>query len=152
MVARKTTSKKSFAANSHSLRSAERAASTVFFVDRSLGKRVVAQALRDAGVAVKVHDDHFPQDATDVEWLTAAGKQDWVVLSKDKQIRRNPLERAAIATASVKAFFLTQQGISGPEMASIFVKALPGMVARADSQPGPFIYTISRAGLFTRVK
>lgn len=152
MVARKTTSKKSFAANSPSPRSIERLASTVFFVDRSLGKRIVAQALRDAGAVVEVHDDHFPQDATDVEWLTAAGKHNWVVLSKDKQIRRNPLERAAIASASVKAFFLTQQGISGPEMAAIFVQALPGMVSRAVSQPGPFIYTISRAGVLARLK
>jgi predicted nuclease of predicted toxin-antitoxin system len=113
---------------------------------------VVAQALRDAGVQVKVHDDHFQQAATDVEWLTAAGRQNWVVLSKDKQIRRNPLERAAIANTRVKAFFLTHQGMSGPEMAEVFVRALSQMTSKAVSQPGPFIYTVSRMGVLARVK
>ena len=151
MVARKTTSKKSSGASSHSPPDG-RGKSPTFFVDRSLGKLVVAQALREAGANVEVHDDHFSQDATDIEWLTVAGKNNWLVLSKDKQIRRNPLEREALASAGVKAFFLTQQGISGPEMAALFVKVLPGMISRASTQTGPFVYTISRAGEFVRIK
>ena len=113
---------------------------------------MVAQALRVAGARVKAHDDHFPQYATDVEWLTAAGRQNWVVLSKDKQIRRNPLERAAIVNARVKAFFLTHQGMSGPEMAEVFVNALSQLTSKAIAQPGPFIYTVSRTGVLARVK
>lgn len=144
--------RKSFAVNSRSPRKSDQSVPLVFFVDRSLGKHIVAKALRDAGAVVEVHDDHFPQDATDVEWLTASGKKGWIVLSKDKQIRRNPIERKAIANAGVKSFFLTQQGLSGPEMASIFAKALPGMTTRAATRPGPFIYTISRAGVFASVK
>src|SRR3990170_635119 len=62
MAARKRTSRKSSAASSRSQRDAERLASLVFFIDRSLGKRVVAQSLRDAGAHVEVHDDYFPQD------------------------------------------------------------------------------------------
>jgi hypothetical protein len=151
MAARKRTSKKSSAASSRSRRDAERLASLVLFVDRSLGKRVVAQSLRSANPRVEVHDDHFSQDATDVDWLTTVGQRGWVVLSKDEYIRRNPIERAAFEQARVKAFFLTQQGLSGPEMAEIFAKALPGIVRRATRQPGPFIYTVSRSGVFSRV-
>lgn len=151
MAARKRTSRKSSAASSRSRRDAERLASLVFFIDLSLGKRVVAQSLRDAGACVEVHDDYFPQDATDVDWLTSVGQRVWVVLSKDERIRRNPLERAAFDRALVKAFFLTQQGLSGPEMAEIFVKALPGITRRVVRQPGPFIYTIAGNGVFSRV-
>lgn len=151
MAGRKRRSKKSSAASSRSRRDAERLASVVFFVDRSLGKRVVAQSLRVAGARVEVHDDHFPENATDVDWITGAGQRDWIVLSKDEQIRRDPLERDAIKQARVKAFFLTQQGLSGPEMGEIFVRALPGMVRRATRQPGPFIFTVSRSGVFSRV-
>jgi hypothetical protein len=50
-----------------------------------------------------------------------------------------------------RAFFLTQQGLSGPEMGEIFVRALAGMVRRALRQPGPFIFTVSRSGVFSRV-
>ena len=38
-----------------------------FFVDRALGGKVVAVALRTAGEQVKAHDDLFPQDTDDVD-------------------------------------------------------------------------------------
>lgn len=79
----------------------------VFFIDRSLGRRYVAQALRDAGAKVEIHDDHFPQTTSDVDWLTEVGKRGWVVLSKDERIRRNRIERGALVAARVRAFFLT---------------------------------------------
>lgn len=151
MAARKKKSRKSSAASSSSRREAERLASVVFFVDRSLGRRVVAQTLRDAGAQVEVHDDHFAQETTDVDWIIGAGQRGWIVLSKDEQIRRNPLEREAVQRGRVKAFFLTQQGLSGPEMGEIFVKALPGMVRRTVRQAGPFIFTVSRSGVFSRL-
>ena len=59
----------------------------VFFVDRSLGRKIIPGALRDAGEEVRIHDEHFPQDAKDEVWLAEAGKQGWVVLTKDKNIR-----------------------------------------------------------------
>lgn len=43
-----------------------------FFVDRSLGGRIVADALRAAGAAFVVHDDHFERDAPDQKWLESA--------------------------------------------------------------------------------
>jgi predicted nuclease of predicted toxin-antitoxin system len=142
----------SSAASSRSRRDAGRLASVVFFIDRSLGGRVIAEALRASGAQVEVHDKHFASDAPDVEWLAAVGKQGWVVLSKDARIRRDAFEREALRSASVKAFFLTQQGLTGEEMAQIFVAALPGMVTRASRQPGPFVYTLSRGGVFAHVK
>ena len=55
----------------------------VFFVDRSLGRRIIPDALRAANAQVELHDDHFPQDARDQTWLAEAGKRGWVVLTKD---------------------------------------------------------------------
>ena len=51
----------------------------IFFVDRSLGGHVVAQALREAGEQVEVHDDHFARDATDETWLAEVGAKGWIV-------------------------------------------------------------------------
>ena len=56
----------------------------VFFLDRSLGKHIIAEALRQAGQDVRIHDDHFRQDTTDEEWLRQVGGQGWIVLTKDK--------------------------------------------------------------------
>jgi hypothetical protein len=128
------------------------ASGLVFFIDRSLGRKYVAEALRTAGATVEVHDDHFPQTTPDVDWLAEVGRRGWVVLSKDERIRRNRIEREALEAAHVRAFFLTQQDITGQEMANLFRDALPGMTNRTISQPAPFIFTISRSGKFSRVK
>jgi hypothetical protein len=61
-----------------------------FFVDRSLGRRIVPAALRDAGFAVVTHDEMFSDDTSDEEWLAEAGARGWVVLMKDDRIRYNP--------------------------------------------------------------
>jgi len=58
-----------------------------FFLDRTLGKKIVASALRRAGVKVETHDDHFPPDAKDPEWLKEVGAKGWVVLTNDRHIR-----------------------------------------------------------------
>lgn len=128
------------------------ASGLIFFIDRSLGRKYVAQALREAGAVVEVHDDHFPQTTPDVDWLAEVGRRGWVVLSKDERIRRNRIEREALEAAHVRAFFLTQQDITGQEMAELFSNALPGMTRRAVSEPAPFIFTISHSGKFSRIK
>lgn len=123
----------------------------VFFVDRSLGRVHVVEALRAAGADVRAHDDCFPQNATDVEWLETAGRRGWVVLTKDDAIRRHPHEREMIEAANVRAFVLTRQNLSGPEMAEIFVAALPQIRRRCASTTPPFICALARNGTLTRL-
>jgi hypothetical protein len=111
----------------------------------------VVEALRNAGAEVDVHDDVFPQSTTDVEWLGEAGQRGWVVLTKDATIRRNPPERRAVEAANVRMFVLTQQSLSGPEMATLFASALAGMRKRCAGTPPPFIFSIARNGSFSRL-
>jgi hypothetical protein len=80
----------------------------VFFIDRSLGRKIVAQALREIGETVEIHDDHFAPDAKDAEWLLEVGKRGWIVLTKDDRIRYRVTERTAIESATVRAFVLTR--------------------------------------------
>ena len=119
----------------------------VFFIDRSLGRKVIANALRDAGEKVEIHDDHFPQNTVDDVWLCEVGRCGWVVLTKDANIRYHANELAALRSASVRAFILTARGdLSGPEMAEIFIKALPGMKRLIARTSGPLIARNTRAG------
>jgi hypothetical protein len=39
----------------------------VFFVDRSLGEKIVPTLLREFGLNIESHSAHFVQDAPDVE-------------------------------------------------------------------------------------
>jgi predicted nuclease of predicted toxin-antitoxin system len=123
----------------------------VFFVDRSLGGKLVAEALHAAGANVVVHDEVFEQNAKDVEWLAEAGRRGWIVLTKDAAIRRNPHERAMFHAAQVRVFTLARRNLIGAEMATLFVKALTGMSKRAANTPAPFVFSISRGGEFRRL-
>ncbi len=116
------------------------------FIDRSLGRKKVASALRQAGAQVEVHDDHFPPDANDEHWLTAVGERGWLVLTKDLQIRRRATERQALMRAGVGAFVLTARGLDGAQMAETFVKALPAMRRFVSRNQPPFIARITRDG------
>lgn len=118
----------------------------VFFLDRSLGGRLVFEALRAKGERVEVHDAHFPKDAPDVAWLGAVGHKGWVVLSKDDRIRLNEVERDALTEAGVAAFFLGRSDLTGPQMASAIVTALPTMKRALRRFPIPFIARISADG------
>jgi predicted nuclease of predicted toxin-antitoxin system len=115
-----------------------------FFLDRSLGKKVVAQALKAAGAHVEIHDDHFASDARDEEWLTDVGLRGWVVLTKDRKFHTRILEITAIARSQVRVFKLTAAGLQGPEMASIFVKSISKINRFVTGNSAPFIATIDR--------
>ena len=118
----------------------------VFFLDRSLGGRLVAEALRAGGETVEVHDAHFAKDASDVEWLGAVGHKGWVVVSKDDRIRLNEVERMALTEAGVAAFFLGRSDLTGPQMATAIVTALPAMRRALRRFDVPFIARISLDG------
>jgi predicted nuclease of predicted toxin-antitoxin system len=110
----------------------------------------MAGALRKAGLNIEIHDDHFSQNAKDPEWLTAAGKKNWIVVTRDERIRYRLAERQAIQRAKVRALVLAAQGDLRAEMlAEIFLKALPKICRTVQKRKPPFIAKISRGGDIT---
>jgi hypothetical protein len=91
----------------------------IFFLDRSVGKRIVADALRQAGAAVEVRDD---------------------------RIHYRVHERTALFHAGVRAFVLVRRSLSGPAMAGAFVRALPAMRRFVERYEAPFIARVAQTG------
>lgn len=106
----------------------------------------MAIALRETGAILHIHDDHFPPDAKDEDWLTEAGRRGWIVLTKDHRIRYRHVERLALIKAGVAAFILTSGDLQGEEMAQVFVKALPRINRFLQQQKKPFIAKIAKDG------
>jgi hypothetical protein len=96
-----------------------------YFVDRSLGRGIVVEALRAANETVHAHDDHFAQNTPDAEWLVEVGRRGWVVLTKDKNIRSNHLEQVALVKANVACFMLSRGDLTAPVVGKAFVDSLP---------------------------
>src|SRR5256885_7525631 len=107
-------------------RDAARLASLTFFLDHQIGRFQVAQALRAAGANVEVHLDHFAPDAADRDWIPEVADRGWVLVTKDQNIRRNPLERMTYEAARLRGFVLTGKDMNGKEMGELVVACLSG--------------------------
>ena len=121
----------------------------VFFVDECLGTVKVPAALRAAGVTVKTLADVFAPGIKDVDWLAALTGRDWIVLTKDKNIRRRPLEAQALAAANLRVFVVTATDLTGDETAAVLVAALPRIRRFCKKNRPPFIAGITRMSQVT---
>jgi predicted nuclease of predicted toxin-antitoxin system len=117
-----------------------------FYVDRCVGKRVVRD-LRAAGARVEAHDDHFAQNEPDESWIPDVAARGWVILTKDKNIRRRAGEREAVVTASARIITLTSGNMSGETMSGILVANIAAMEQLAASQPAPFVAVLGPGGM-----
>ena len=61
-------------------------------------------ALRAAGFVLEVHDDHFPQKTTDVDWIVPVTELGWIILTKDKSIGRDDREIDTLMIAGGRAY------------------------------------------------
>lgn len=120
-----------------------------FFVDRSLGKSIVA-GLRDAGLRVlsmaDIYGERTAQLLADEVWLRDAGENNWVILTKDDAIRRRPAERDALTEAKVRVFCLTNRNLRAAAQTERFL-ANRHRIVRQARKPGPYIYGVYKAGL-----
>ena len=107
----------------------------------------MAGILRSADLHVEIHDDHFAPDAKDEEWLSVAGKNEWIVITRDERIRYRATAKQVIRRAKVRMFVLVAHGNLRIEtLAEIFIKALPKITLVASEQKPPFIAKIWRDG------
>lgn len=125
----------------------------IFFIDHCLGTEKVAQRLRALGVDARVLiDEGFSEDSEDVDWLPVVAGRGWAILTKDKRIRRRPLERDAINGSGAGAFILAASGLGGDAIAEAIGRALPHMLRIWHTRARPFIATVSASGAVTVIE
>lgn len=121
-----------------------------FFVDRSLGRHLLPEALQQAGFTAhtlaSVYGEEEAQRVSDEEWIALAGQNEWVVLTKDDAIRRRPAELAAVEEHEVKMFCLTNAGLRGEEQRDRFFTNINRIVQRS-RKPGPWICGVYERGI-----
>jgi hypothetical protein len=112
----------------------------VFFLDRNLGRHVVPEAMRAAGFALEIMDDHFEPAARDEDWLKVVGRRGWFVITQDQRMRYRRVEQEAIRQFRVGVFVLVPwQGRTGTDNAAAIVKAQKRLLKIAATQRRPFI-------------
>lgn len=74
------------------------------------------------------------------------GEKDWVLLTADKRIRYNLLEKQALEENAVREFVFSSGNMSGQDMAQALETALPKMRRLSRKTIPPFVAAITKAG------
>ena len=115
----------------------------VFFTDRNLGSEFPG-ILKAAGLNVEKHDDHFPTDTSDEEWLVGIGRRGWFAISKDKNIRRKNNELSAVMNSGVGLFIVVGGEVRHRELAENFIDCENKIQRFLEKNSPPFIAKVYR--------
>jgi PIN like domain len=120
--------------------------SSTFFSDECLG-RLVPERLRAVDMLVESWEDHFKAGTEDSDWLPVVGERGWIVLTKDKAIRRKPWEMEKVVKHGVRMFTLPNGNMNAEQMAAIFLDNRLRMARVLHKNRFPFIATVFRDGV-----
>lgn len=116
-----------------------------FFLDRSLGRKAVPEALRADGWDLVTLAEHYGMPAdeqvADTEWIEEAAKRGWPILMKDKRIRHRQAEINAVAEHKARCFVITRGDLPSGVMVQRFITNKSAILLAA-AEPGPFIYSV----------
>jgi hypothetical protein len=118
--------------------------STVLFLDATHQSKILANLLRELDVSVEVHRRHFRPDAPDPEWIADVTRRGWVIISGDKGIREDGINRHAVIKARAKVFLLADTNSRGAEWAASLVVARNKILRIADQNDGPFYCAVDK--------
>lgn len=118
----------------------------VFLFEESLGRFIPEEFQKRTGAQVKKHAEAFPCGGADQDWIPQAARRGWVLISKDKRIRKRPIELQALIQAKARFFYLRYGDLTKQESADAFITAYPKMLRILENTAPPFIARVSPSG------
>jgi len=124
----------------------------VFLVDENLGINLVA-GLRSFGHSNVEHVlENFDPGTIDEVWLKYAGEHGYAIITKDKNIRKNPLEKAMLKKYNIVAFYLGGKQAGTTDIGKQLMIAWDKMEACAKRQQKKGIAGAFRINLHGRIE
>jgi PIN like domain len=107
-----------------------------------------AERIRSVGYepTVKVESSTWVESACRAiaeNFCVGGGARGWVLITKDKNIRKRPLELNAFRRSGVRAFVLTASNLTGDEQARVLGEALPAMLRLLKRRRDSFIARVT---------
>lgn len=122
------------------------------FIDRCAWSRLLGEALDKIGANYIAHHQRFAPNAPDEAWLEVAGREGWVVLTRDKHIRRRPAELEAFQTHKVTVFVLAAGNVSAAETAELITRLYDKIQRLAAQAQPPVMVGVTRSGISKPIK
>ena len=124
----------------------------ILFIDRCAWSNRLGEALTAQGIKFIPHHQRFVPDCPDDEWLPVVGKEGWIVLTRDKNIRRKPNELQAFKQYRVVAIVLASGQASAANTAELVVRLYPKLMRKAQTAKSPAMFTVTLMGTISSVR
>jgi PIN like domain len=108
--------------------------------------RAIQDTLTKLSIHFERHLAHFAPGTPDQDWLPLIGSKGWTLLTGDKRIRYNLLEKHALKIHAVREFVFASGNMSGQDMAAALELALNKMRRLCRKIDPPFVASITRTG------
>ncbi len=116
-----------------------------FFFDNNIGS-FVAEGLHAFGEDVCHITEHFPVDTADEVWLEFVGRKGMCLVTRDRMIRRRPIELEALRRHRVGAFFLAGKRMGKWDQIRQIIRAWSMMKETASRTRPPFAFRVNPSG------
>lgn len=84
--------------------------------------------------------------------MEVAGREGWIVLTRDQAIRRKPNELKAFREAKLIMFALASGNASAEDTARLVVMLYPKMLRKAKSATPPAMFSVTLSGSINPVR
>ena len=116
------------------------------FLDEAVASKRLAAALRGMGFRVHLLTDHFARSTADPIWLREAGRREWLVITRDREIRENEFELLAVQQTRGRLFVLRMKGCGVDAWAAALKKAQRRILRIVETTRAPFVVHITATG------
>ena len=129
------------------------AAAAVLFFDRDVGTSLPqALGILKLPSQVEYHQNHFPSDSQDDEWMADVGSRGWIVIGHDSQHHRRPAELSAIQQYGIGCFYLWGRHAQRWEKMRCFLNSYQKVLEAIYATPKPFVYRITQVSRLEEVQ
>ena len=118
----------------------------LLFIDRCAWSRRLDEALLEAAIPFVAHRERFAPACPDTEWLAVAGRECWIVITRDQAIRRKSNELQAFRDAKLIVFALASGNATAEDTARLVVGLYPRIIRRALGTTPPAMFSVTLAG------
>lgn len=90
---------------------------------------------------ISIYGANAEEQVDDETWLMRAGREQWIVLTKDTRIRRRPAELDAIRRGRLRVFCITTANLTGEQQRDRILVNMNRILQRSRRR-GPRIWAI----------
>lgn len=126
--------------------------SPILFIDRCAWSLRLGEALAALDAPFIAHHEKFAPNGPDEEWLEVVGREGWIALTRDKNIRRKTNELDAYRRHSVIGFVLASGNASAADTAALVTALYPKIIRKAKATKPPAMFSVTLAGAINPIK